>query len=258
MQSDARANSIFVVTLIVVMFFSCGSSAEEETKYIEFLGMRLGEVWSGPEVKLYSQSNEELIIRDFFEDRTGGIFLDVGSSTPIENSTTYYLEKHLDWSGIAIDALRHHAPAYRKERPRTKFFSYFVTDHSRTRQEFYLVLGSDALSSGDKDAPMIKDKKKVKLIVPTITLNDLLKQIGVTSIDFMSMDIEGGAPKALAGFDIEKYRPQLVCIEKGGQEEFIQSYFTDHHYERIEKYRRYDYVNWYYAPIGDERADADE
>jgi hypothetical protein len=80
----------------------------------------------------------------------------------------------------------------------------------------------------------------------------------VTSIDFMSMDIEGDAPKALAGFDIEKCRPELVCIEEGGQEELTQSYFTEHRYERIEKYRRYDYVNWYYAPIDDERADADE
>ena len=104
----------------------------------------------------------------------------------------------------------------------------------------------------------METKMKVELCVTRITLSDILVQVGVTYRDFMSMDIEGGAPKALAGFDIEKYRPQLVCIEKGGQEEFIQSYFTDHHYERIEKYRRYDYVNWYYAPIGDERADADE
>ncbi len=238
----------------VVVLFSFGAQDVEKARYIEFLGIRVGEVWPGAEQKLYSQANEELIIRDFFEDRIGGTFLDVGCSTPIENSTTYYLENHLDWSGIGIDALRHHAPAYRKERPKTKFFSYFVTDHSNTRKEFYLVLGSDALSSGDKDAPMIKDKQKVKMIVPTITLNDLLERNGVTSIDFMSMDIEGGAPKALAGFDIEKYQPKLVCIEAGGQEEFIESYFSEHNYERIEKYRRYDYVNWYYTPVTDAQA----
>jgi hypothetical protein len=133
-----------------------------------------------------------------------------------------------------------------------------VTDHSKKRQEFFLALGSDALSSGDKDAPMIKDKQKVKLVVPTITLNDLLERNGVTSIDFMSMDIEGGAPKALTGFDIEKYQPKLVCIEAGGQEEFIESYFSEHHYERIEKYRRYDYVNWYYAPVDGTRTEAGE
>ena len=58
----------------------------------------------GTEKKRYSQHNEELIIRDFFQDRREGFFLDVGCAWPIRNSTTYYLEKHLGWSGIGIDA----------------------------------------------------------------------------------------------------------------------------------------------------------
>ncbi len=44
---------------------------------------------------LYSHGKEELIIRDFFQDRRGGVFLDVGFAFPKKNSTTYYLEKHL-------------------------------------------------------------------------------------------------------------------------------------------------------------------
>ena len=55
--------------------------------------------------KLYSQHNEELVIRHFFEDRKDGFFVDVGAFVPIQTSTTYYLEKHLGWSGIAVDAL---------------------------------------------------------------------------------------------------------------------------------------------------------
>ena len=45
--------------------------------------------------KLYSANNEELIIRHFFNDRRGGVFVDVGSWHWKESSTTYYLEKHL-------------------------------------------------------------------------------------------------------------------------------------------------------------------
>ena len=45
--------------------------------------------------KLYSQHNEELVIRHFFEDRKDGFFVDVGAFVPIQTSTTYYLEKHL-------------------------------------------------------------------------------------------------------------------------------------------------------------------
>ena len=53
----------------------------------------------------YSQGEEETLIRAFFKDRTGGFFLDVGASHFQKDSTTYYLEKHLGWRGIAIDAL---------------------------------------------------------------------------------------------------------------------------------------------------------
>jgi len=54
--------------------------------------------------KFYSWNNEELIIRDFFADRKGGFFLDIGCVHYRDSSNTYYLEKHLRWSGIAVDA----------------------------------------------------------------------------------------------------------------------------------------------------------
>jgi hypothetical protein len=80
--------------------------------------------------KLYSQMNEELIIRHFFDDRRDGFFLDVGAFDWKKASTSLYLERHLGWSGIAIDAQKIYAEGYRKNRPRTKFFTYLVTDHS--------------------------------------------------------------------------------------------------------------------------------
>jgi len=63
------------------------------------------------------------------------------------------------------------------------------------------------------------------------------------------MDIEGSEPAALRGFDIERFKPELVCIEasKSIRTE-IQAYFAAHGYERIDKYLAYDMVNWYYAP----------
>src|SRR5262245_52441129 len=41
--------------------------------------------------KLYSQHDEEVIIRDFFQDRREGFFLDVGCAGPRKDSNTYYL-----------------------------------------------------------------------------------------------------------------------------------------------------------------------
>ena len=56
----------------------------------------------GTEKSLYSQSQEEVIVRDFFQDRRDGVFLDVGCASPVTNSNTYYLEHHLGWTGIGI------------------------------------------------------------------------------------------------------------------------------------------------------------
>ncbi len=206
----------------------------------------------GTEQKLYSQGDEELIIRDFFQDRREGFFLDVGAADFKSNRTTYYLEKHLDWSGMAIDALPEYAPAYEKKRPKTRFFNYIVTDHSGTVDEFYRVKGVPDLSSTIKDRKW--DGKVLPaetILVPSITLNDLLKREGVETIDFMSMDIERGAPKALAAFDINRFKPALVCIEAGAGEDFhrvVAGYFAERGYERIDRYLKHDWANWYYQP----------
>ncbi len=206
------------------------------------------------ETKRYSQFDEELIVRDFFQDRRDGVFLDVGCGPPTERSTTYYLEKHLGWSGIGIDALPDYAEPWKQERPKSRFFAFLVTDHSDTMDAFYRS-PIEGLSSTQQSRPfqapdtepLVLEGKEMQL--PTITLDKLLDEAGVESIDFLSMDIEGSEPPALAGFDIERFAPELVCIEVSGEtEEAIRDYFAEHGYERIERYTNRDPANWYFTP----------
>jgi hypothetical protein len=64
------------------------------------------------------------------------------------------------------------------------------------------------------------------------------------------MDIELAEPAALAGFDIEKYHPALVCIELHKEvRQAILDYFTKHGYAILEKYRRLDPADAYLAPL---------
>jgi FkbM family methyltransferase len=203
----------------------------------------------GTEKKRYSQFDEELVIRDFFQDRRKGVFLDVGAAHPVRYSTSYYLEKHLGWTGIAIDALPRYATEYRKRRPRTRFFQYIVTDHSGSVEEFYHVPMAPGLSSTEEGRIFRGTELQQELIqVPTMTLDALLDAQGVAKLDFLSMDIEGGAPKALAAFDIQRFRPELVCIEMGDLEPELHRYFVDNGYRRLTEYDGREDVNAYYAP----------
>ena len=235
--TPGAARGLAAVASMVLLALGPESGAQDATARRDILGT---------EQKLYSLGKEELIIRDFFQDRRDGFFLDVGCAWPIRENNTYYLEKHLGWSGIAVDALPEYARAWRK-RKGSKFVNYLVTDHSDTVEPFYRGEKTDISSIHPENAKA--DVKFEEIRVPTITLTKLLERNGVARIDFLSMDIESAEPLALAGFDIERFKPELVCIEaKPLNREKILAYFAAHHYQRIERYLEHDEVNYYFTP----------
>src|SRR5687767_9860661 len=196
-----------------------------------------------------SRNAEEWVIRDYFQDKRGGVFLDVGAADAREWNNTYFLETSLGWSGLAIDAQPEFAREYARLRPRTRFFSLFVSDASDTLEEFYVPTDAPLGATSNRDFAG-RDESPVEVrSVRTITLNDLLAREGIARVDFLSMDIELAEPRALAGFDIERYRPALVCIEAHPQvrQELID-YFHRHHYVLAGKYLGVDAQNLYFRP----------
>src|SRR6185295_15022196 len=125
------------------------------------------------ERKQYSQHDEELIIRDFFQDSREGFFVDVGCAWPKKDSNTYYLEAELGWSGIGIDALPEYAQPWSNKRRNSKFFNYAVTDHSGSFETFYRseLPGISALEPRKVFGG--REVKSKGIQVPTITLTKL-------------------------------------------------------------------------------------
>ncbi len=200
--------------------------------------------------KHYSERNEEPIIRHFFRDRRSGVFLDVGAYHYKNGSNTYYLERELGWSGIAIDANGEFARGYQEHRPGTRFFTFFVSDKSDEWADFFIVRDPGHLTKSTAVPAFVSRRKTEEVKVPTITLNDLLEKLAVRKIDLLSLDIELWEPHALAGFDIEKYRPELVCVEAHRQvRDQLLDYFTRHGYARLDIYFLFDQRNWYFAPV---------
>lgn len=201
---------------------------------------------------VYGQEKQELIIRHFFRDRKGGYFVDVGCWLPKQASTTYYLEHHLGWSGLAVDASEKYGAAWKLERPKSAFYAYAVTDKSGETITFY---EAGPISSTEHENIEAWEKrldrgvKTREIRVPTITIDDLLEREGVEKIDFLSIDINGTEPTAMAGFDIQRYHPELVHIEVHKRNEKILSdYFETNGYRRIDRYLENDPTNWYFTP----------
>jgi FkbM family methyltransferase len=196
-----------------------------------------------------SEHEEEWIIRDFFNDRRGGFFVDVGANDYRQFSNTYYLENALQWSGLAIDPQVQFEADYRKYRPRSRFLPFFISDVSNKEATIYYVKNNPLVTSSDKQFTERYGKDAAELRSPTITLNDLFEREKVTRIDFLSIDIELAEPLALKGFDVERFRPALVCIEAHPEvRQQILDYFAGHRYVVAGKYLRVDTENLYFYP----------
>jgi FkbM family methyltransferase len=210
--------------------------------------MGLVHKWGPPQ---YSWHAEETVVRDFFQDRRGGFFLDVGAGHYQSGNNTYYLEKELDWKGIGVDPQTSFAAAYQQHRPGTRYVAAFVSDEDDEKRPFFLIHNdvTNSMSSGEEKAAKQSGREVTEVDVTTVTLNTLLDKLGVKKVDFLSMDIELWEPAALAGFDIRKYGPELVCIEAHKPVRYqIQDYFARHDYHMIGEYALVDGWNWYFAP----------
>jgi hypothetical protein len=174
--------------------------------------------------------------------------VDVGSSDYKRFSNTYYLEQELGWSGLAIDAQAEYGADYQKHRPRTRFFSFFVSDRSDALESLFVPERNRLVASSSKEFSDRYDASGKERKVPTITLNDLFTREAVTRIDFMSMDIELAEPKALAGLDIARFPPRLICIEAHPDiRQQLIDYFTERKYRVVGRYLKADPHNLWFA-----------
>jgi FkbM family methyltransferase len=203
----------------------------------------------------YSEHVEEWILKDYFKGRRAGVFVEVGANHHERSSNTYYLEKDLEWSGVAIEPQVKFADGYRKFRPRTTFVPLFISDVSNQQATLY-VTENDSVASSDRD--FTENWGEVTpTTATTSTLDDVLERLGIEKIDFLSIDIELAEPQALAGFSIGRFAPALVAVEAHAPvRQQILDYFARNHYVLVGRYWRADAHNFWFAPVGVTGADS--
>ena len=197
----------------------------------------------------YSEHVEEWILKDYFKGRRAGVFVEVGANHHERSSNTFYLEKDLGWSGVAVEPQVKFAGGYREFRPRTTFVPLFISDVSNQRATLY-VTENDSVASSDKEFTEHWGEV-TPTTATTSTLDDVLDRLQIEKIDFLSMDIELAEPQALAGFSIGRFAPALVAVEAHPPvRQQILDYFARNNYVLVGRYWRADAHNFWFAPIG--------
>ena len=97
------------------------------------------------------------------------------------------------------------------------------------------------LESNIEEYSLPKDESKYRFDVEARTLDSIIDDIGVTNIDFISIDVEGYELEVIQGLNFNKINVNYILVETN-QYLIIAAYLFQFHFDFIEKISHHDYL----------------
>jgi FkbM family methyltransferase len=191
--------------------------------------------------KVYSQEGEDLLLSRIFDHQPKGFYVDCGAHHPFRFSNTKLLYDK-GWRGINIEPNPEVSDLFKRYRPNDMYCGVGVSEQKGTIP--YYVYGHPALNTFDEAMVKSRSEKPIKqLLIETTPLAELLNQNlpPNTSIDLLTIDVEGFDLKVLKSNDWAKYPPNFIFVESNEitLEEVLISdlnkYLVERQYELVSK-----------------------
>ena len=162
----------------------------------------------------YSDWSQDLWVMSRLKGkRNGFFFVELGASDGIGSSNTLLMERHYGWSGICIE-------------PNPDFYEKLVKNRKcicdnsciageRKQVNFRVAAYYSGIEDELKEWHRSEWEGGEAILRATKLLSDVLDQYGVPStIDYISLDIEGGEEKVIRTFPFDRYQVLTMTIER--------------------------------------------
>jgi FkbM family methyltransferase len=162
----------------------------------------------------YSQNLEDYHLSLAFAGQTTGTYIDVGAGHPIADNVSFWFYER-GWQGIVVEPQPELAALYQRLRPRDLAFRGLIGRESG-EIDFHVVDRLHGLSTTRVDvAQKARDfgANYQTRRMPVTTLAELCESYGVSSIDFLKIDVEGAEGDVLLGGNWQRFRPKVVLVE---------------------------------------------
>jgi FkbM family methyltransferase len=177
-----------------------------------------------------SASFQDVVAYLYFYGKKDGFYMDIGANDGLTLSNTYLFEQ-LGWKGACIEPQPDIFAQLQKNR-KCDAYNAAVSNQAGDNMEFVKVNGSGIANmlsglpaylgkSRTKQIEKIEKEGTIEYIkIKTMTFDDVMKNYpGITHIDFLSLDVEGGEMHILKSIDFEKYHFALMTIENNERDD---------------------------------------
>mgnify|MGYP001475042784 FL=1 len=187
--------------------------------------------------KSYSMDGEDIFILNHFKNKNNGFYIDVGCYHPLHRNNTFLLHKN-GWSGINIDIHQFSIDLFNYLRPNDVNLNCAVSNSNGVTKMFYQKKLSQLSTIDEKQAKIAFQGNIKTSEIKCFTLDAILEKLKFNDkkIDLLDIDVEGADLKVLKGFSLEKFKPELICVEiheKEIKDSEIYEYLSNFSYELV-------------------------
>jgi len=193
---------------------------------------------------VFQASREPELLQLYLSGVGRGTFIDVGANAADSAVSLPFLRA--GWIGVAIDPIPANVESLRKVG--YEVWCGAVTSAARAKDgetSFFVAGGTTGRKSSLEPTNIDPALCLDEIVVPLVTLSDLMLRFGLTRLDLLSVDVEGCEADVLSTMD-ESTVSGLLLVEDWARDTSLHSLIVSKGYKRV---RRTGYNSWY-VPAG--------
>lgn len=180
----------------------------------------------------YAQCGEDLIVDYVLAllDVGNVSYLDIGAHHPRYLSNTYYFYRQ-GGRGVCVEPDPKALSAFKHVRPRDICLPVGIGSESGTADFFLMTTPTlNTFSREEAERYQAYGTERIERVISIKikTVNQVLEEYFESTPDLVSIDVEGMDLSILKGFDFERFRPKVFCVETltytedGGEEKISE------------------------------------
>jgi hypothetical protein len=200
-----------------------------------------------------SQIGQDYWVHSVLGDKEDGFFVELGACDGLLYSNTLFFERKLGWNGLCIEPNDEYFAKLQANRS-CHISNELISSAEGMEVDFLLCNATSGIVDPDHVAPFFKGDARVRKT--TTTLAAVLDAVKAPStIDYLSLDVEGQEYPILSTFPFERYTFRCITVEHNephvgsGPRNAIRALLESKGYRFVKG--NDDVLSWGHGPIDD-------